>query len=549
MRPALRRGIAAAAVVGLLGSGYAAYAAAADDPAYRTATAGIGDVEETLGLSGTIEPAGRADLAFATSGTVAELEVEAGDRVREGQVLGTLDATALRTQVRRARAELASARAQLESDESAQAAAVSAATSSTPSVEQPSQPAEQPTEQPSEQPSEQPTEQPTEQPDPALEEALAELAAQQEAVTAAQSTVSASRAAAREALTAQQAACEGAFAEGADEAANQACTDALATVQAAQDQVATDQDALQVALDALSGTLAEAIAALQSAAEPTPQPETPTTAPTAQPTTQPTTQPTAQPSTPEASQPTGSATAPEVTAATLARDQAAIDQAQADLLAAREELRMATVRAPFGGEVVSVDAAEGDSVASGTAVFVLVSRGTTTVEVTATSTQVRQLEVGQPARVTPTGSDRTLAGTVTQVSSVPDESSSYPVTITLDRRRLDLATGLSASVAVVTGTASDVVTVPASAVSDGAVQVVEDGAATRVPVTTGVTGATTIEIAEGIAEGDVVVLADLDRALPSGDTETGGFGPGGGELRLPAGGGTFPGPVTFQQAP
>ena len=74
---------------------------------------------------------------------------------------------------------------------------------------------------------------------------------------------------------------------------------------------------------------------------------------------------------------------------------------------------------------------------------------------------------------------------------------------------------------------------PASAVTDGTVQVVSDGRATRTPVTTGVTGATTVEVTSGLAAGDVVVLADLGAALPTSDQPTGpqgGFvvgGPGG----------------------
>lgn len=238
-----------------------------------------------------------------------------------------------------------------------------------------------------------------------------------------------------------------------------------------------------------------------------------------------------------------------MTAATLAKDQASIDQAQADLVSAQQALTMATVTAPFGGEIVAVDAAAGDSVASGAEVFVLVSRGTTTVEVDATSSQVQQLEVGQVARVTPTGSDKALTGTVTQISSVPDDSSSYPVTITLKRRGLDLATGLTASVGVVTGSADDVVTVPASAVSDGFVTVLADGDATRTRVTTGVTGATKVEVTQGLDAGDVVVLADLDEALPSGDSGdqrrpgglVGGFSPPGGGSFTPPQGATFGG--------
>ena len=125
-----RRVIAGAVTVAVVGVGYAAYAASADDTSYRTATATVGDVEQTLDLSGAVEPAGRADLSFATSGDVDDIAVEAGDRVKAGEVLGTLDDTGLRKSLQQARATLASARAQLESDEDAQADTVSSSSTS-----------------------------------------------------------------------------------------------------------------------------------------------------------------------------------------------------------------------------------------------------------------------------------------------------------------------------------------------------------------------------------------------------------------------------------
>ena len=97
----IRSGIALLAVIGLVGGGYAAYAASGDDASYRTAVATVGDVEQTLALAGTVEPSGRADLQFSTSGTVAAVPVAEGDRVKAGQVLARLDRTSLTTAVSR----------------------------------------------------------------------------------------------------------------------------------------------------------------------------------------------------------------------------------------------------------------------------------------------------------------------------------------------------------------------------------------------------------------------------------------------------------------
>lgn len=522
-----RRTIAGVAVLAVAGVGYAGYAAAADDPSYRTTRATIGDLQETVDLTGTVEPAGRADLAFATSGGVAKIGVEPGEKVKAGQTLGRLDDGSLREAVQRARSTLASARAQLESDLAAQTEAVT--DSGSEGTQTPQSGGQSPQgggQSPSKGASPDPDDhEPDGEPDGGVDPKA--LAAQQQAVLTAQSAVSTSLAAAHAALAAQQAVCT----TTPEAAVSQECADALTAVQTAQQQVSTDQQALQDALDALGTTLTAADAAADAVAATT--------------TTGPAIVLVAATTGTDGNEMGGGGGT--VTAATLAKDQASIDQARADLVAAQQELAMASVTAPFAGRIVAVDAAVGDSVAAGTEVFVLVSQGTTTVQVSVSSTQVQELKVGQVARATPAGADTALKGAVTQVSTVPDSDSTYAVTITLRRKHLDIATGLTASVAVVTGTASDVVTVPASAVSDGRVTVLDDGTATPTPVTTGVVGSTRVEITDGLAKGDEVVLADLDEPVPTGDTETdtrmrfGGPGGGGGF------GGTGGPPAGFQR--
>ena len=148
-----------------------------------------------------------------------------------------------------------------------------------------------------------------------------------------------------------------------------------------------------------------------------------------------------------------------------------------------------------------------------------------------TDTQVRQLKTGQAAEVTSAGAEHARAGTVTAIGAVPDTSSgstTYPVTITLGRRNLDLPSGATASVAVVVGTATDVVIVPASAVRSGSVTVLDGGTATATRVTTGVVGGTRIEVADGVEAGDRVVIADLNADLPTSNLNTGGTGGFGG---------------------
>jgi macrolide-specific efflux system membrane fusion protein len=81
-----------------------------------------GTIQQTVSSSGTVEPASQADLNFAVSGTVNAVNVKAGQTVTAGQVLATVDTTALNEQLSAAQAQLTSAQDRLASDEDASAA-------------------------------------------------------------------------------------------------------------------------------------------------------------------------------------------------------------------------------------------------------------------------------------------------------------------------------------------------------------------------------------------------------------------------------------------
>ena len=416
----------------MVGGGYAAYAAGADDASYRTVVATTGDVQETLDVSGTVEPVGRADLSFATSGTVATIGVEAGDHVQQGQVLGALETTSLRNAVRQARSALASARAQLESDEDAQTSTVSSASAS-------SAPTGPVTGGPDRRPAQEPTVRPPSRrrhpdgradghADPrrwrvgrprrgagpargragrghqrAVDGQRVARGGQRRARrpagglrdgvhTGTPPATTLARAPGRGSRTRKRRVHRGAHhrADRPDPGRDRPAGPAGRAGGAGRHAHRRRRGPPVVVLwwDAPSRRHPDGRSRPSSVRQPTEQ---------AQPTQQAPQTQAAKPSSSDTTQQSGSSGA-TVSAATLAHDQATIDQAKADLITAQDELKMATVTAPFSGRIVAVDAAVGDSVASGTEVFVLVSQGTTTVEVAATSTQVQQLAVGQRRR-------------------------------------------------------------------------------------------------------------------------------------------------------
>ena len=119
-----RVAIVAVVVVVLAGAGGLAYwlTSGSSTPTGLVITTQIvsvttGTIQQTVASSGTIQPASQANLNFAVSGTVTAVNVKAGQTVTSGQVLATVNTSALSEQVSAAQAQLDSANARLAADQ------------------------------------------------------------------------------------------------------------------------------------------------------------------------------------------------------------------------------------------------------------------------------------------------------------------------------------------------------------------------------------------------------------------------------------------------
>lgn len=106
--------MAVGAVGGWWWSGRAAASTAAATST-RLVAASLGTVKETVSASGTLEPAHQATAAFTSSGTVTEVAVEVGETVKKGQLLATIDDSALQDAVTLAQASVTAAQDQVDS--------------------------------------------------------------------------------------------------------------------------------------------------------------------------------------------------------------------------------------------------------------------------------------------------------------------------------------------------------------------------------------------------------------------------------------------------
>ncbi len=120
---------------------------------------------------------------------------------------------------------------------------------------------------------------------------------------------------------------------------------------------------------------------------------------------------------------------------------------------------------------------------------------------------------------------------------------SYPVIVALPASASsDMHSGSTGNVTITTGTVSNVVAVPTSAVQTldarSYVEETSKGELTRKFIKTGMVGTTYTQVDSGLSPGQSVVLADYGEAVPSSSSDTTDLGNllgGGGG----AGGGTF----------
>jgi len=82
-----------------------------------------GDLANTVSAVGTVAAAQTNNLSFGQAGTVTSVNVAAGDAVKAGQVLATMDSAALQASVASAESTLANAQAKLSDDQASGASA------------------------------------------------------------------------------------------------------------------------------------------------------------------------------------------------------------------------------------------------------------------------------------------------------------------------------------------------------------------------------------------------------------------------------------------
>jgi HlyD family secretion protein len=240
-----------------------------------------------------------------------------------------------------------------------------------------------------------------------------------------------------------------------------------------------------------------------------------------------------------------------------------VTQGQAMLTRYADALKKTTYPSPFNGVVTNLPVREGETVvigiqnAQGSTLMTVADMSVITAEVKVDETDIVNVRLGQPAEITIDAiPKKTFHGTVSEIgnnaivrssgvstsqqSVASEEAKDFKVVVTLSDAPEDLRPGLSTTAKITTATRSNVLSVPIQSLTmrtkeqmdqqnkepGGSVHaaspapkevasktkdelqgvfVIRNKKAMFVPVTTGITGRTDIEVLDGLKEGDEVI--------------------------------------------
>jgi multidrug efflux pump subunit AcrA (membrane-fusion protein) len=480
----------AVVIIAAAAGGFVLTRGAASSVSYRTATATLGTVTQTVSLSGNLAPDGATDLDFQGAGKVTAVNVQPGQTVTAGEVLATQDPTTLDANLIQAQANLSSAQAKLSLDQAG-------ATASS-------------------------------------------IAQGQGQVNSAyvQYTTALTTLADTKAVNAQMVSQAYAAYTAAQAAASAAgCTSTATVPPCPQDEqtVAQDLQAWQAASAKAAQSNDQAQGQVNADKVQWQNAKTSLTALQGGSTS-------SQQIAMDASQ--VSIAQVGVTTAQNALSAATLKTPSGGVV---EEVNVSIGEQISSGGTGGASASASAS-ASATHAIVIITPGVYEVTGSVSDALVNQIAVGQSAQVVAAGSSNAVPGKVTQVAEEATVSSgvaTFPVTVVLSGASPSLRPGMSAAVSVIVNQVVQVTTVPTSAVhttgAGSTVTLFVNGKPVPVAVTVGAADATRTQILSGVKVDDVVVIATISSAIPSSTSGSGrsltgggfggGFGGGGGAAR------------------
>jgi len=213
----------------------------------------------------------------------------------------------------------------------------------------------------------------------------------------------------------------------------------------------------------------------------------------------------------------------DVRAEEIRMAEASIEQLEAGVAVAKAARDNSFVRAPFDGVVSKILRDAGEAVTIGMPLLQLVDASESYVEAPFDEANASQIKLGQKVRINLDAYRETdFFGTVDFISPVvsinPDLSRTLNVRVRVDQGEENFIAGMSADVVILVDEKEEIVFAPTeSLVRQEFAYVIENGRAVRRNIKTGIGNWNTMEITEGLNEGDVLItsvsLADLKEGV------------------------------------
>ena len=195
---------------------------------------------------------------------------------------------------------------------------------------------------------------------------------------------------------------------------------------------------------------------------------------------------------------------------------AARDAARAAVAALRARLDQFVIRAGVSGVVLKLDVYPGDLATPGQQLLELGDPARARITATVDERDITRVRVGQEALMSSEGLPEMVRGRVSEITPGGDPNQrAFRVRIALEDAA-NLPFGLTLEVNIVTDRHESALLVPAGAVTDGTVWVMDEGRAQRRDVTTGIAGSDRIEVLTGLAAGETVIVGPPE-GLEEGD--------------------------------
>ncbi len=220
----------------------------------------------------------------------------------------------------------------------------------------------------------------------------------------------------------------------------------------------------------------------------------------------------------------------QVVRANVASFDAQISQARAQVDSAQANLAYTQITAPMDGDVVAIVAQEGQTLVAAQqapVILKLANLDTVTVKAQVSEADVIRIQPGQVAWFTvPGAADQRHPSALRAVEPAPEDSGNaraagpvfYSALFDAENADHRLRIGMTAQVTVVLAEAKDALTIPLAALgtraADGRypVRVLgRDGAVRTAMVAIGINDRVNVQLLDGVAEGDQVIVAEAPR--------------------------------------